>query len=70
MTLCAGLPGGIVGAAQIEPGDPRILWEYAELLSQNGRADEARALYSRIAGREWGPQYENVRAAARQRLAR
>ncbi|MCY2925622.1 MAG: tetratricopeptide repeat protein, partial [Planctomycetota bacterium] len=57
-------------AAQIEPGDPRILWEYAELLWQIGRGDEARALYSRIAGREWGPQYEQVRAAARQRLAR
>lgn len=55
-------------AAQIEPGDPRILWEYAELLWQIGRADEARTLYSRIAGREWGRQYEQVRAAARDKL--
>ncbi|MCY2930493.1 MAG: VIT domain-containing protein [Planctomycetota bacterium] len=54
--------------ARIDPADPGILWDHASVLSRLGKAQEARALYSRVAEGQWPEKYKALKAKAKEKL--
>src|SRR5262249_54520175 len=52
-------------AFQAEPTNAQILWERAQYLQQQGRSDQARALYRQIADGDWQPRFQPLRNQAR-----
>jgi len=56
-------------ASELDPTDPKTLWNRAQLLQQHGKAAEARRLYERIAAGTWTDNHRAVQRSA-QRLLR
>jgi len=56
-------------AFELDPTDPKTLWNRAQLLQQHGKAAEARRLYEQIAAGTWTGNHRAVQRSA-QRLLR
>jgi len=57
-------------ASELAPDNPQILWDHATMLEKRGRAEEALALYGKIAERNWPVGHRAVGEAAKKRLAK
>jgi Tfp pilus assembly protein PilF len=55
-------------AAEVEPGNAQITWDWADYLMQTGQATRARRLYQQLANGTWEPRYQSLQQQARQRL--
>ena len=52
-------------ASEVEPANPQVLYDRAELLRESGRRDESKRLFRRVAEGEWGKAYEGLKARAK-----
>ena len=53
-------------ACEADPVNAQILWDRAELLWENGRREQARPLFQKIAAGPWGPRFADLQSRARQ----
>jgi hypothetical protein len=52
-----------------EATNAQILWDHAQLLEKNNRADDAQSLYRQIAEGQWQPRFHSLKQQAAQRVA-
>ena len=55
-------------AFEAEPTNAQVLWDRAESLQENGRADQARPLFRQLAAGPWGPQYSGLQERAKKQV--
>jgi len=67
LSLAEKALGAAFGA---EATNAQLLWDRANLLTQMGKSDEARALLSQLADGAWQPRFDGVKQQARAALGR